>query len=130
MQPIVTFLPASLPTTNPLEPDSTPFESSPQSPTSATTSSSLSSSHRANRPAGQHNVRGVQAVEAEAKLYRWRDGANTGQQGQEQGLGQEEEAGGSDGRVRAVGVGVGVGSTLWQRRQEQANRRQSPTTAG
>ena len=121
MQPIVTSLPASIPTSNPLSPDSTPFDSSPHSPTSATTTSDLSFSHYANRPAGQHNIRGVQAVVAEERLYQWRDTPTTAGEATQAAVQRAEAA---DGRVK----GVGVGSTLWQRRQQQVNRpqQQSP----
>ena len=117
MQPIVTTLPASIPASNPLDPDTSPFDSSPQSPTSATTSSTLSSSHRANRPAGQHNLRGVQAVVEEERLYRWRDQQAVAA-GREQQHADAQRDG--DGRVK----GVGKASTLWQRRQQAASRQQ------
>ena len=115
MQPIVTALPSAVPAANPLSPDSSPFDASPHSPTSATISSDLSSSLRANRPTGQHNLRGIRAVVEEQRLYQWRDATPGSGTAAAEGTGTAtgERAEGGDGRVKSVGVG----STLWQRRQ-------------
>ena len=58
---------------------------------------------------------------AEERLYQWRDKAAEEQSGVGEREGEEGEV--SGGRVKVVGVG----STLWQRRQQQASRQVQST---